>query len=123
MSTFQKPPEPPSATEQLLASVGLGDLPGAAILAHFWPIILGIILFVVFYLFLIRPQMKRQKEHTKMVEALAKGDEAVTSGGLLGRVTEVGDNFVKFEVAKGTEVKVQKHAIAQVMPKGTIKDL
>ncbi|MEQ8234828.1 MAG: preprotein translocase subunit YajC [Gammaproteobacteria bacterium] len=88
-------------------------------LASFLPLI---ILFVVFYLFLIRPQMKRQKEHTKMVEALAKGDEAVTNGGLLGRVTEVGDNFVKFEIAKGTEVKVQKHAIAQVMPKGTIKD-
>jgi preprotein translocase subunit YajC len=97
-------------------AAGAGD----AGLASFLPLI---ILFVVFYLFLIRPQMKRQKEHTKMVEALAKGDEAVTNGGLLGRVTEVGDNFVKFEVAKGTEVKVQKHAIAQVMPKGTIKDM
>ncbi|MGE0482764.1 MAG: preprotein translocase subunit YajC [Gammaproteobacteria bacterium] len=82
-----------------------------------------VILFVVFYLFLIRPQMKRQKEHTRMVEALAKGDEAVTNGGLLGRVTEVGANFVKMEIAKGTEVKVQKHAVAQVMPKGTIKDM
>lgn len=82
-----------------------------------------IILFVVFYLFLIRPQMKRQKEHTKMVQNLAKGDEAVTNGGLLGRITEVGDNFIKLEIAKGTEVKVQKHAIAQIMPKGTVKDL
>ncbi|MCB1745822.1 MAG: preprotein translocase subunit YajC [Gammaproteobacteria bacterium] len=88
-------------------------------LASFLPLV---ILFVVFYMFLIRPQMKRQKEHTKMVEALAKGDEAVTNGGLLGRITEVGDNFVKLEIAKGTEVKVQKHAVAQVMPKGTIKD-
>ena len=59
-----------------------------------------IILFVVFYLFLIRPQMKRQKDHSKMVQALAKGDEAVTNGGLLGRITEVGNNFVKLEVAK-----------------------
>ena len=81
------------------------------------------ILFLVFYLFLIRPQMKRQKEHTKMVRELAKGDEAVTTGGLLGRVTEVGANFVKLEIAKDTEVKVQKHAIAQVMPKGTLKDM
>ena len=89
-------------------------------LAGFLPLI---ILFVVFYLFLIRPQMKRQKEHSRMVEALAKGDEAVTNGGLLGRVTEVGDNFIKMDIAKGVEVKVQKHAVAQVMPKGTIKDL
>ena len=82
-----------------------------------------VILFIVFYLFLIRPQMKRQKEHTKMVQGLVKGDEAVTSGGLLGRITDVGDNFVRLEIAKGTEVKVQKHAIAQIMPKGTLKDM
>ena len=82
-----------------------------------------IILFVVFYLFLIRPQMKRTKDHSKMVDALAKGDEAVTTGGLLGRITEVGSNFVKLEIAKGTEVKVQKHAIAQIMPKGTVKEM
>ena len=82
-----------------------------------------IILFVVFYLFLIRPQMKRQKDHSKMVQALAKGDEAVTNGGLLGRVTEVGNNFVKLEVGKDMEVKIQKHAIAQIMPKGTMKEM
>jgi preprotein translocase subunit YajC len=97
-------------------AAGAGE-PG---LAGFLPLI---ILFVVFYLFLIRPQMKRQKEHTKMVQALAKGDEAVTTGGLLGRVTEVGPNFIKLEVAKDTEVKVQKHAIAQIMPKGTVKEM
>jgi preprotein translocase subunit YajC len=89
-------------------------------LAGFLPLI---ILFVVFYLFLIRPQMKRQKEHSKMVEALAVGDEAVTNGGLLGRVTEVGNNFVKLEIAKDTEVKVQKNAVAQIMPKGTVKEM
>jgi preprotein translocase subunit YajC len=89
-------------------------------LAGFLPLI---ILFVVFYLFLIRPQMKRQKEHSKMVRELAKGDEAVTTGGLLGRITEVGNNFVKLEVANDIEVKVQKHAIAQVMPKGTMKEM
>ncbi|MGR8920233.1 MAG: preprotein translocase subunit YajC [Gammaproteobacteria bacterium] len=89
-------------------------------LASFLPLI---ILFAVFYLFLIRPQLKRQKEHTKMVQALEKGDEVVTNGGLLGRITEVGENFVKLDVAKGTEVKVQRNAIAQVMPKGTVKEL
>jgi len=89
-------------------------------IASFLPLV---ILFVVFYLFLIRPQMKRQKEHTKMVQALAKGDEAATTGGLLGKVTEVGTNFVKLEVAKDVEVKVQKHAIAQIMPKGTMKEM
>ena len=89
-------------------------------IAGFLPLV---ILFVVFYLFLIRPQMKRQKEHSKLVKGLAKGDEAVTTGGLLGRITEVGDNFVKLEVAKDTEVKVQRHAIAQIMPKGTVKEM
>ena len=78
-------------------------------LASFLPLA---ILFLVFYMFLIRPQMKRQKEHTKMVGGLAKGDEAATTGGLLGRVTEVGPNFVKLEIAKDTEVKVQKNAIS-----------
>ncbi|MBX9604946.1 MAG: preprotein translocase subunit YajC [Gammaproteobacteria bacterium] len=97
-----------------------GGAPPGGGLAGFLPLA---ILFLVFYMFLIRPQMKRQKEHAKMVRDLAKGDEAVTTGGLLGRVTEVGNNFVKLEVAKDTEVKVQKHAIAQVMPKGTLKEM
>ena len=87
--------------------------------ASFVPLI---ILFLVFYIFLIRPQMKRQKEHAKMVRELSVGDEAVTTGGLLGKITQVEDNFVKFEVAKNIEVRVQKHAISQVMPKGTYKD-
>lgn len=82
-----------------------------------------VLLFVVFYWFLIRPQMKARKEHSRMVAALAKGDEAVTSGGLFGRITEVGETFVEFEIAKGVEVRVQKHAIAAVMPKGTSKTL
>lgn len=97
-----------------------GGTPPGGGLAGFLPLA---ILFLVFYMFLIRPQMKRQKEHAKMVRELAKGDEAVTTGGLLGRVTEVGNNFVKLEVAKDTEVKVQKNAIAQVMPKGTLKEM
>lgn len=77
---------------------------------------------VVLWFLMIRPQMKRQKEHTKMVQGLTKGEEAVTSGGILGKITEVGESFVTLEVAKGFEVKVQRHAIASVMPKGTIKE-
>lgn len=77
---------------------------------------------VVLWFLMIRPQMKRQKEHTKMVEALTKGEEAVTSGGILGKITDVGDSFVTLEIAKGFEVKVQRHAIASVMPKGTVKE-
>ena len=76
---------------------------------------------VVLWFLMIRPQMKRQKEHQKMVEALGKGDEAVTNGGVLGKITDVGDSFITLEIAKNTEVKVQRHAISAVMPKGTIK--
>ena len=87
-------------------------------LMSFLPLIL---IFVVFYFLLIRPQSKKAKEHREMVAALAKGDEVVTSGGLLGRITRVGDNFVEVEVADGLIVKVQRPAIANLMPKGTIK--
>ena len=82
-----------------------------------------IIFFVIFYFLVIRPQMKQQKEHKKLVEGLTKGDEVVTSGGMLGRINQVGDNFVLLEVADGTEVKVQKNAVSAVMPKGTVKSL
>lgn len=82
-----------------------------------------ILIFVVFYFLLIRPQAKRAKEHKKMVETLAKGDEVVTNGGLLGRVTEVGENFLVIEVADGVQVKVQKQMVSSLMPKGTLKSL
>jgi preprotein translocase subunit YajC len=82
-----------------------------------------VLLFVVFYFLLIRPQMKRAKEHRTMVAALAKGDEVVTNGGLLGRITKVGDSFVTLEIADGLEVRVQKQSLATLMPKGTIKSL
>jgi preprotein translocase subunit YajC len=87
-------------------------------LVSFLPLIL---IFVVFYFLLIRPQTKRAKEHKQMVEALGKGDEVVTNGGLLGRITEVGDNFVTLEIANGVQVKVQRAAVATLMPKGTLK--
>jgi preprotein translocase subunit YajC len=82
-----------------------------------------VFIFIVFYFLLIRPQSKKAKEHKQMVEALAKGDEIVTNGGLLGRITKVGDNFVELEVADGVIVKVQRQAAASLMPKGTIKGL
>ena len=80
-----------------------------------------IIIFVIFYFLLIRPQMKRAKEHKQLVAALGNGDEVVTNGGLLGKITKVGESFVTVELAEGVEIKVQKHAVASVMPKGTIK--
>ena len=81
------------------------------------------ILFAVFWFFLIRPQMKQAKEQRTMVEALAKGDEVVTNGGMLGKIKEVGDNFIVLEIAKEVQVKIQKNAISATMPKGTIKTL
>ena len=80
-----------------------------------------ILIFVVFYFLLIRPQAKRAKEHKSMVAALAVGDEVVTSGGILGRVTEAGEQFLTVEVAEGVRVKVQRHTVSSVLPKGTMK--
>lgn len=77
-------------------------------------------LFVIFYFLLIRPQQKRQKEHRNMVAGLAKGDEVVTMGGVLGKITAIDDNFVTLEISKGVEIKVQRMAIQAMMPKGTV---
>jgi len=78
-----------------------------------------VLMFVVLYFIMIRPQMKRQKEHRAMLDALAKGDEVATAGGLLGRVTRLGDTYIAIEVANGIEVQVQRTAVIQVLPKGT----
>lgn len=94
-----------------------GAAPAQPGFADFIPLV---ILFVVFYFLLIRPQMKRAKEHKTMVAALAKGDEVVTNGGLLGKITTLGDNFVEIQIADSTVVKIQRQAIATVMPKGTM---
>jgi preprotein translocase subunit YajC len=80
-----------------------------------------ILMFVVLYFVMIRPQMKRQKEHRAMIDALSKGDEVVTSGGLLGKVSKMGETFIGLEIAGGVEVQVQRTAVIQVMPKGTVK--
>ncbi|MBC3921096.1 preprotein translocase subunit YajC [Undibacterium sp. CY18W] len=89
-------------------------------LMSFLPIIL---MFVVLYFLMIRPQMKRQKEQRSMMDALAKNDEVITSGGVLGKVTKVTDAYVTIEVAEDTEIVVQKVAITMLLPKGTIKAL
>jgi preprotein translocase subunit YajC len=80
-----------------------------------------VLMFVVLYFVMIRPQMKRQKEHKAMVEALAKGDEVVTAGGFLGKVSKVGEIYLGVELTDGVEVQMQRTAVVQVLPKGTIK--
>ena len=80
-----------------------------------------VLMFVVLYFVMIRPQMKRQKEHKTMIDALAKGDEVVTSGGLAGRITKLGESFLGVEIANGVEIQVQRAAVVQVLPKGTVK--
>ena len=80
-----------------------------------------LLIFVVFYFMLIRPQSKRAKEHKAMITSLEAGSEIATAGGVLGKVTEVGENFVTVEIASNVLVKVQRNTIAQVLPKGTIK--
>lgn len=93
--------------------------PGGSLLG-FLPLVL---MLVVFYFLMIRPQQKRMKEHAAMVEALKKGDEVVTNGGLGGTVTKVGDAYMMMRVADNVEVSVQKAAVAALLPSGTLKDL
>lgn len=102
-------------SDAMAASPAQGDA-----LTSFLPLI---VIFVIFYFLLIRPQSKKAKEQKLMIEALAKGDEIVTNGGILGKITKVGDNFIEVEVATGMSLKVQRHAVATLMPKGTIKEL
>lgn len=80
-----------------------------------------VLMFVVLYFIMIRPQMRKQKEHRAMIEALAKGDEVATSGGLIGKVTKIGDGTLGVEIANGVEVQLQRHAVVQVLPKGSVK--
>ncbi|MFY8125818.1 MAG: preprotein translocase subunit YajC [Hydrogenophaga sp.] len=82
-----------------------------------------LLMFVVLYFVMIRPQMKRQKEHKAMVEALGKGDEVITVGGFLGKVSKVSETYIGLELADGVEVQMQRTAVVQVLPKGTIKAL
>lgn len=80
-----------------------------------------VLMFVVLYFIMIRPQMKKQKEHKAMIEALAKGDEVVIAGGVIGRIAKLGETFLHVEVANGVELQVQRPSVVQVLPKGTFK--
>ena len=96
---------------------------GAAATPDFMSFLPLIVIFVLFYFMLIRPQMKQAKDQRKMIEALQKGDEIVTAGGLAGRITKVGEAFVSVEIAPEVSVQVQKHTIQTLLPKGTLKSL
>lgn len=101
---------------------GQGSVAGGAesSLMSFLPLIL---MFAVLYFIMIRPQMKRQKEHRNMLAAMARGDEVITSGGIVGKVTKVSEAYVGVEIADGTEITVQKSSVSTILPKGTIKSL
>ena len=86
-------------------------------------LLLPIGLIVLLYFLMIRPQMKRQKEHKKLVSELEKGDEVQTDGGIMGKIKDLGDNFIQLEIADGIEVKIRRQSINAVMPKGTLKEL
>ena len=86
-------------------------------------IIMMVVLFGLMYFMMIRPQMKRQKEHRALIAGLAKGDEVVTNGGIAGRVEEVGETFITVEIAANVKVKLQKGAVQQVLPKGSLKSV
>src|SRR6185295_6492265 len=98
---------------------GTPAAPQANQLVSFLPFVLII---VVFYFVLLRPQQKRAKEQRQMMDALKSGDEIVTNGGILGRITDVAEHFVTLEIADGVRIKVQKHMVAALMPKGTVKN-
>jgi len=98
------------------AAAGGGDIMSS--LTGMLPLVL---MFVVLYFVMIRPQMKKQKEHKAMVDALSKGDEVVTVGGMLGKISKIGDNYLGLEVANGVDIQIQRSAVVQVLPKGSIK--
>jgi preprotein translocase subunit YajC len=105
-----------SAFAQTAPAAAGGDMTSS--LMSMLPLVL---MFVVLYFVMIRPQMKKQKEHRAMIDALAKGDEVVTAGGMLGKVAKLGDSNLGLEIANGVEVQIQRSAVVQVLPKGSIK--
>ena len=82
-----------------------------------------VLMFVLLYFLMIRPQMKRAKEQKQMIESLQKGDEVITAGGVLGRITRLGDTYVNLEIAPETEISVQRAAVQTILPKGTLKSI
>jgi preprotein translocase subunit YajC len=105
----------PDALAQEAGAASAGD----PLLGLLFPI--GLV--VLLYFLMIRPQVKRQKEHKRMVEALSKGDEVVTMGGIAGRITELGENFAQLEVADGVQVKIRRASVESILPKGSMKEL
>ena len=106
-------------SDALAEAPAAGATGGDPIMGLLFPI--GLV--VILYFFMIRPQVKRQKEHKKLVEGLSKGDEVVTMGGMVGRVTEIGDEFATLEVSEGVHVKIRRHSVESVLPKGSIKEM
>ncbi|MCU7920575.1 MAG: preprotein translocase subunit YajC [Candidatus Thiodiazotropha sp. (ex Dulcina madagascariensis)] len=105
-------------------SEALAEAPEAAGQADAITGLLPLVIFgAVLYFLMIRPQVKRQKEHKKMVEALGKGDEIITSGGVAGKITDMGENFILVEISEGIEVKMRRQAVDTVLPKGSLKEL
>ena len=94
-----------------------GGAPGGGLA----PLLMMVVFIAIFYFLLIRPQQKKAKEHQAMVTKLSTGDEVVTSGGILGKIVEVGDSFVTLEIAPNVQIKVQKFQVTSLMPKGTLK--
>ncbi|WP_295526506.1 preprotein translocase subunit YajC [uncultured Pseudacidovorax sp.] len=105
-----------SAFAQTAPAAGGGDMMSS--LTSMLPLVL---MFVVLYFVMIRPQMKRQKETRAMLDALAKGDDVATAGGIVGRISALGDQFLTIEISSGVEIKVQRSAVVQVLPKGSYK--
>jgi preprotein translocase subunit YajC len=107
----------------MLISPAYAQAPGGAMGGGWESMILILLMFGVLYFMMIRPQMKRAKEQKAMIEALQKGDEVITAGGLLGRITRISEGYITLEIANNVEVQVQRPAISLVVPKGTIKNL
>ena len=106
-----------------MISSAFAQAPGGGGDAGMMNILFIVLMFVIIYFLMIRPQMKRAKEQRTMLEALQKGDEVITAGGVLGRISKMGEAYVTIEIAPNTEVSVQKAAVQTVLPKGTLKSI
>jgi preprotein translocase subunit YajC len=107
----------------VLISPAFAQIPGVAGESGWVGMLPIVLMFVLLYFLMIRPQMKRAKEHKAMTETLQKGDEVITAGGVLGKIAKVGEAYIAIEIAPGTEVQVQKSAVQTLLPKGTIKSI
>jgi preprotein translocase subunit YajC len=104
-------------------SDAMAEAPAAASEPGWMSLLFPFVLLAIFYFFLIRPQIKRQKEHKSLVDSVQKGDEVQTEGGLLGRIIELGEDYMKVEIADGVQIKMRRGSVMAVLPKGTLKDI